>query len=296
MSGGNLKEPTFPPELEREILEFAAFGDPSRIPTLLLVCRRVHRWLEPLVYRVLRLDKLQIVEPLAHALKSKPPGFLGHAVKHALVTVSYTHWTTASAWETLSEILLLNPNIFELVIKKYTSYTSNSSLRRIPTGMHPKRLIVQFTRDSGCDADLTEPLFSCVSHLTLCQASPAMSHETWDMWSHLATLPMLTHLCFTENIARGVLHQVLTECPNLLAVVILWQINSPSVSKPRMDAFARSTLKTNADPRVVLVTIPRFYDDWERGAWSGDDLWFRVDDFIAGKRRGIISDSTHVFE
>jgi hypothetical protein len=37
-------EPTFPPEIEREIFEAMAFMHPGEIPTLLRVARRVLIW------------------------------------------------------------------------------------------------------------------------------------------------------------------------------------------------------------------------------------------------------------
>ncbi|KAJ7762906.1 hypothetical protein B0H16DRAFT_1718739 [Mycena metata] len=45
--------PVLPLELEREIFEFAAQSRPSGIPSLLLVARRVHIWIEPLLYRTM---------------------------------------------------------------------------------------------------------------------------------------------------------------------------------------------------------------------------------------------------
>ncbi|KAJ6505111.1 hypothetical protein C8R45DRAFT_544408 [Mycena sanguinolenta] len=48
-------EPTLPPELERRIFEIAALACPVRIPTLMLVARRVKFLVEPLLYRVVFL-------------------------------------------------------------------------------------------------------------------------------------------------------------------------------------------------------------------------------------------------
>jgi hypothetical protein len=40
------------------------------------------------------------------------------------------------------------------------------------------------------------------------------------------------------------------------------------------------------DARVVLV-IPDFFDTWERGVKSGNDMWTHVEDFITRKQRGL---------
>jgi HJR/Mrr/RecB family endonuclease len=42
------------------------------------------------------------------------------------------------------------------------------------------------------------------------------------------------------------------------------------------------------DARVVITNVPYFYGGWERAARNGYDLWARVDDFLARKRRGEI--------
>ncbi|KAJ7744104.1 hypothetical protein B0H16DRAFT_1727379 [Mycena metata] len=215
------------------------------------------------------IELLVVVEAVERVLQSKSNAFLANAIRHILYTVPLAHWSNAKTSDVFSTILDIDPDIFELAIKKYSSFVSTS--RSIPADIRPQRLMVQFNRDAG----------------------PKASHaESWEQWSPLTTLPALTHLGFTENIATGILPQVLTELSNLRALVTIWQTDASARSKSRVDAFSRGI--ATPDLRIVLTLVPAFYEDWERGAWSGDDLWKRIDDFIARKRRGEIQASDYI--
>ncbi|KAK7062466.1 hypothetical protein R3P38DRAFT_3167467 [Favolaschia claudopus] len=50
-------DPVFPVELEREIFEHTALMFPHSIPSLLRVARHVYIWIEPLLYRVIRVGE-----------------------------------------------------------------------------------------------------------------------------------------------------------------------------------------------------------------------------------------------
>ncbi|KAF8883636.1 hypothetical protein CPB84DRAFT_186441 [Gymnopilus junonius] len=49
----NTSSPAFPPELEREIFEFAAYGFIECISTLVLVAKKVKEWVEPIRYNII---------------------------------------------------------------------------------------------------------------------------------------------------------------------------------------------------------------------------------------------------
>ncbi|KAJ7705402.1 hypothetical protein B0H17DRAFT_1037849 [Mycena rosella] len=70
-------EPIFPPELEREIFEAAALMHPNSIPSL---SHRVHIWIEPFLYIVIRID----IVPMADAVRreTKPASFFQESVRH----------------------------------------------------------------------------------------------------------------------------------------------------------------------------------------------------------------------
>ncbi|KAJ7691867.1 hypothetical protein B0H14DRAFT_3906143, partial [Mycena olivaceomarginata] len=74
--------PAFPPELERELFETAALVHPATIPALLRVAKRVLLWIEPYLYRVIRMhrDNRAMVTAVLEAMKSKTQEFFRQAV------------------------------------------------------------------------------------------------------------------------------------------------------------------------------------------------------------------------
>ncbi|KAJ6472876.1 hypothetical protein C8R47DRAFT_1145659 [Mycena vitilis] len=267
-------EPVFPLDLERDIFEFTALKYPSTIPHLLRVCRRVLAWVEPILYRVLRLDKpipMWVIQSgvvdlgpptppqtpspatgvarlfgsiFRHSPRSESPtlprsedliyrdrsAFLRANVKHISLTMPLLHRSTTADWQRVSGILLLNPAFFELVIRQYTS--TESGLRQpIPAVMRPTRLTLQFGRDGAgiVSIDLTEPLFSYVTHLTLLNTPESRHHlPIQTHWAaEIPTLPALTHLCVSPNIAEGLVPAVLEKYMKLRAFVAAWLTDPP---------------------------------------------------------------------
>lgn len=225
--------------------------------------------------------------------------FLQSTVRGILLTmpprVSYNEW------QHLNRILLLNPSIFELSIRHFTS-PAPDPLQPLPPQMRPTRLTLEFSYDKGgVIIDLRAPLFTSVTHLTLLDISSYAKHpETWAQWEALPALPALTHLCVTPEIARAIVPQVLTACPHFEAFIVLWLsllvpyrskmppgLAAPAYIRFQMEAFA-DTVHAAPDARLVLVFESNFDDAWERGVKSGYDMWVRVREFIARKRRGEI--------
>lgn len=172
----------------------------------------------------------------------------------------------------------MNPTIFELAIREYSPSLSGF----IPAETRPQRLILD-SYMGLYELCFTEPMFASVTHLTLLQGGSYLT-ENWERWSGITALPALTHLCLAVNISRLILPQLLAECPRLRAVVTAWLPCVPS--RAQVDAFLY--VLTTPDPRVVVIGMAGFYDSWEKGGWTGNDLWVRADDFIARKRCGEI--------
>ncbi|KAJ7773688.1 hypothetical protein DFH07DRAFT_140294 [Mycena maculata] len=356
-------EPTLPPELEHKIFETAALLHRARIPTFLRVCHRVHVWLEPLLYRVLDLHEPSLVEyilgildseqaeshsrpkrkpliskilrwgnPMAEVAEGKRTTFLKTTVRHivfSLTLMSPSHGAEPQ-WQRISRILSLNPTIFELVIKSCMVLMTRFPL---PLQLRPTRVVLEFNRDYGDTVDLTEPLFSNVTHLTLLNTAVSRRNpETWAHWGPaLPALPALTHLCVSDNIAMAIIPTVLSACPHLQALVALWwtQVLSKwssealrrdvARSRRRMEAFEQRLRTAEAahcdvsqsqrrmevfeqrvftvpDARIVLMAAP-FFEQWERSARSGRcNMWDRVDEFIAHKREGVIDSTRYILE
>ncbi|KAJ6505163.1 hypothetical protein C8R45DRAFT_545381 [Mycena sanguinolenta] len=99
-------DPRLPPELERRICEIAAVACPIRIPTLMLVARRVRFWVEPLLYRVVFLKDSttgQLLRDLnlpaftADALEQRPPNSFRH-VRHLFIDDDVVKRPTLKSW------------------------------------------------------------------------------------------------------------------------------------------------------------------------------------------------------
>ncbi|KAJ6454180.1 hypothetical protein C8R45DRAFT_628434 [Mycena sanguinolenta] len=320
-------EPVLPLDLEREVFERAALQYPEMVPTFMLLCRRIHRWQELLLYRVLDLSQPAVVGYISRVLDSDlrvflaqrtqerteqliqeqrvPDGertmFLRNTVRHIrLYLPRALEWfhEGESKWQAISRILRFNPSVFELAIQMYSSTVP--SREQVLKELRPTRLTLQFNRDYDDEVDPTTPLFLRATHLTLLNTTGSTSHpESWARWTPgLPAMPVLTHLCISDNIARGIFPTALTACSMLEAMVVFWAAEGilRSVERRRcgIDAFADYALSL-ADDRIVLVTAP-FWEQWERGARVGRDLWQRVDDFIRRKRRGEIDVIRYILE
>ncbi|KAJ6472487.1 hypothetical protein C8R45DRAFT_1013148 [Mycena sanguinolenta] len=88
-------DPVFPPEIEQEIFRTTAVLYPKMVPTLLRVARRVHVWIEQLLYKTLHISSLQAKgaseEALLYALDRKPPDFLKTIRRLSIMTFNFNH-------------------------------------------------------------------------------------------------------------------------------------------------------------------------------------------------------------
>ncbi|KAJ7722583.1 hypothetical protein B0H14DRAFT_3006306 [Mycena olivaceomarginata] len=300
-------EPTLSLDLEREIIRTSARQYPTSIPSFLR--------LEPFLYRVLNLDDSELVNAIesrfeyeanklaAFELRSRTQGsFLSRILRwYSPPVVTPTEGERTAFLKTTTRHILGNR-------------------KQLPKEMRPTRLTLQFDRDKYGTVDLTEPLFSAVTHLTL--LNTAVLERAPESWAHwmlaLPALPALTRLCVTFNIARAIIPHVLTACPRLQAIVAFWwmgpipryqrekALESPewaakaalytaSRKKVNMVPFEQRMCST-PDVRVVLVGVPDFFDAWEREVRSGNDMWTHVEDFIARKQRGEIDPTTYILD
>ncbi|KAJ7471110.1 hypothetical protein FB451DRAFT_1559579 [Mycena latifolia] len=268
-------KPSLPLELEREIFETAAQADGNAIPTLLRVCHRVHTWLERPLYRVLKInsdDTLSIVESV---FNSRPAGFLQNAVRHVLLYVKPDRSTREQ------NLLWHCSGITDLFIPGNLDPEFLPALSR----MRLQKLALDVPFPPALRLD--HPLFSSVTHLDLWTESPV---ESWDRYSSLASLPVLTHLRFTESMASIWLPRVIAECPKLLVIHIVVD----EVEHLR-DSFAE-ILPAITDQRVVVTEMPYYAADWIAGARGGDDMWARAGKFLAQKRSGEIPRTRYFIE
>ncbi|KAJ7029372.1 hypothetical protein C8F04DRAFT_1398454 [Mycena alexandri] len=132
------------------------------------------------------------------------------------------------------------------------------------------------------DSTLKHSLFRSVTHLSLYQNDyETPEPSSWQDWSKLASLPSLSHLSLSQELA-AILPPALAECPHLILAFILFWTTGPAQQK-MAHQFAQRLAFT--DPRlVVMVTTSNLSMDWEIGARGGDD-WARAEKFVAGERK-----------
>ncbi|KAJ7609561.1 hypothetical protein DFH06DRAFT_1346285 [Mycena polygramma] len=259
--------PFLPPELERVIIESAAELHPECISNLFLVSHRVHDWTERVRYRTVTHSggfSTYSVGALLRAIRSntKPASFFHDRVQHLFL----------ERIRDSEEIVSVCSGIrsFALTTK---AMQLNSGLGAI----RPRRLnlLLEFLLTTINSPDQPHPMFTNVTHLDV------LAHSlNPDLISHLALLPVLTHLSIWHNSAP--LRDVLARCPKLRALIDM------------DDSFVGpDDLAPIDDARVVYMAVSdaKYEEDWVIGTLGGLDFWARADAFIAKKRRGEIKPS-----
>ncbi|KAJ7168471.1 hypothetical protein C8R46DRAFT_1091739 [Mycena filopes] len=280
----NLQEPgILPPELEREIFEFAALSRPVTIPKLMLVAWHVKEWVEPLLYRTIAFEDpidgypAFTVDILLSAIRSKPAAFFHDAVRN--LNLNHTDVSIEDAVRIVSlcsrlenavaygSVLLAgNPH---LPLKRATTI-----LRQI---LDPS--------DSGTplsQAHFAHPLLSNLTHL-----------EVWDFlrgsqaddWTGLATLPRLTHLAFNAFIKFPVFKHIL-EKSSTLEILLLLTPYSPTQAT---EAGSQDDESFVQDVRFAVMLHSGSTRDWQIGAHGGRDYWKRAEEFVASRRAGRVN-------
>ncbi|KAJ6600215.1 hypothetical protein B0H10DRAFT_2083383 [Mycena sp. CBHHK59/15] len=264
-------EPVFPVDLEREIFETTALMHPKIIPKLLLVARRIHIRIEPLLYRVLHLGIYDLMPDIfLTTTKTKPPGFFHGAVRQMYLESSIS-WSQADVQEVLSLCSGLVP--LEIVGKFV-----NPRILRSLGQMRLQRLSVRLEALFGGNSciDLTHPLFDSITHLDIYDEIGEKRILT-----RISALPALTHLCFNEEVAWGIIRAVLRDCPRLELLANFCSFPGDVFRERAQDPPVR-------DVRFVMGMYADHWIDYDVGVKGLSDFWSVLDDFVAGKRSGAI--------
>ncbi|KAJ7705460.1 hypothetical protein B0H17DRAFT_1038052 [Mycena rosella] len=280
---------TLPTDLERKIFETAALMHPNTIPVLLRVARRVLVWIEPLLYRVLRIsssDPLTVLDAVRRAMKAKPANFFRDNVRH--ICLSSLSWSVKDTYA----LLRLCPRVVTLS----TMSRFLPPLHQIEQGPFALLQILlempqlrkwggSLTNLFGSRAaiDPTHPVFRNITHLDL--FDDLLDAQDARICTSLATMPALTHLSLFNEVRPGIFQRVLDECASLRALVHMWH-----------DLHTWEAHKIAAEPpvtdvRFVVRVFHDYWADWEAGARGDTDRWAAADAFIERKRRGEIDPS-----
>ncbi|KAJ7100695.1 hypothetical protein B0H15DRAFT_943991 [Mycena belliarum] len=271
-------EHPLPTELEREIFETAALMHPPDSPSLLRVARRVHFWIEPFLYRVIRLDRLPVSEAVRQAMRAKPASFFRDSVRHLFLNPAL--WSA----DEVHALLRLCPRLESLyTLGEFSTPALLPALQGLP---HLRRWGGPLDGLFGTHAaiDLAQPFFRRITHLDLFDAA---HNGDVRLAAGLAALPALTHLCLNNTVGAGFVRQVLADCARLRVLVHLW---NPFLSGSAREIAANPPVP---DARFVVGVFVNYWDDWEVGAHGGTDFWAAADAFVAQKRVGAIEASCY---
>ncbi|KAJ6502872.1 hypothetical protein C8R47DRAFT_1210922 [Mycena vitilis] len=272
-------EPYFPLDLEQEIFETAAVRDPTMIPPLLRVCRRVHSWVEPLLYRVLEIVDRN--DPALSAAQIKSASFLHSAVRHVYLDIPM------DLPKQLKKLLKDCTGMTDLCIGEMFQIDLFDLLGPICL----RQLNVCVWGDASDRRYLLQhPFLRSITHLSLSEQSSGRC-ATWEEWSALATLPALTHLCLSLGFGSEALIHALRECPRLAIAVAAFGYGAKEHAKAV--SFADQIATPVSDPRLVVLIVWFREQDWTDGAQGGKDSWFRAQAFIDAKRRGEIAEDCY---
>ncbi|KAJ7429809.1 hypothetical protein B0H11DRAFT_2300148 [Mycena galericulata] len=182
--------PTLPPEIEREIFEWTAISYPSAIPALLRVSLRVQLWVEPYLYRVVKVYPEPPYSVMENAIlrptpKSKPASFYREAVRH-LYLCHRMYWS--------SEVLQVCTKTRSL-----EAVWSSPALVPILLQMNLRELGLSLEDLFG---GREYPLFDSITHLDVFDI---IIHDDAKISPYIASLPSLTHLCLKHRVP-GILY------------------------------------------------------------------------------------------
>ncbi|KAJ7204147.1 hypothetical protein GGX14DRAFT_460955 [Mycena pura] len=268
--------PLLPPELERHIFELTAISRPLSSLNLILVASRVKLWVEPLLYRTMAINTRTIpgmpsctVAEFKRIARTKSRSFLASAVRNLLVCRVKTVETKA--------ILSACPGVVNLYVVSYGALFEHTDppdrdlpLRRLYCDMMILPAAEPFTHSS----------FRHITHLELfSHVDDFDPHDAaGSAWTQLGAMQNLTHLAVNDGLSVALCAHLLNICMSVRALLVLVDPEpSPPVVRQVTD-----------DVRFVVLSVPDFVADWQRGVLTGRDYWTRVDDFIAKRRAGEI--------
>lgn len=204
-------DPALPLDLEREIFETTALLHISAIPALLRVSRRVFAWIEPLLYRAIRIDSPTTAEAIERVIHERPAMFFSDNVRHL-------YFSARSGWtcQKVSALIRLCPHLVSLF---FEGIWLESVLLPVLDGILHVRSWCGSLRNlfHGGAVDLGHPFFGTITHLyvTVHGISPYTVPS-------LNKIPALSNLCLHNAVTVDLLSSLLERHPHLRILLILF--------------------------------------------------------------------------
>ncbi|KAJ7247032.1 hypothetical protein C8J57DRAFT_724976 [Mycena rebaudengoi] len=271
-----MKHAILPPELERYIFEMSTLSSWRSIPSYLLVARRVHIWIEPLLYNVVVLKCPTIIQGQQEIRLTPFPArskeFLSQNVQHLVISGHLPQPELApllSACVGITDLALWTPGP--------VSRTCLPLLQALP---RLTRLSADLAHLFGGPLRMSfaHPAIAALTHLELL----APGFDDWRLYAGLARMPHLTHLAFRDRFHPLVIRGALAHCANLKVLGVIW-----GARKGLGDL--RLVEEDVVDPRLFMVMSVDPVRGWVACARGGaDDMWARAEAFVAKKQAGEI--------
>ncbi|KAJ7053526.1 hypothetical protein C8F01DRAFT_1260510 [Mycena amicta] len=292
-------DPRLPRELEREILYTTALLHPSTIPTLLRVARRVQIWVEPLLYRTLRIGKRPSYVSQLNAASTKSPEFLARAVRCLVLkkrrdyeadSGTLTLCTGVTGLAAIGGPLNLLPALSAMPIQRFAGFLFE---------------ILEVTEESPPEEIAAHPLLRYLTHIDLFDSLDPLNGLS--IIGILPSLPSLTHLVIVQ--CDQLLHHI--DAISSLPFLAHLGINCPDGRLDMMCEWLEPILKTCRSLRILAMLTsheqhsrlqvpeslcdPRFvlcfWCSWWEGVEDGPNHWTIAEDFVARKQRGEVDEN-----
>ncbi|KAJ7932124.1 hypothetical protein B0H13DRAFT_810119 [Mycena leptocephala] len=288
--------PRLPEDLEREIFLLAAsdtacgssldqnWGAPSRtsIPTLMRVAKRTHRWLEPVLYRILLLlDYPDNTKFIQDRLKNKPPHIWRDGPRYLFLALGDESPNVAVMKELLEKCtgirdLNFNPpdDHPRLFLPQLDAMTG---LRSLSTELQA------LFDDSILSINLSRPAFAGLTHLMLFDDLPACSEaDGQHLAQQLALVPQLTNLALVGSVPQHTVLAILSACEDTRLRILVNR--RQDLCQWTVQMLYERELSDIQDARFVIM--PFGVGEWEDAARGmKDDFWAEAERFVDGKRR-----------
>lgn len=162
---------------------------------------------------------------------------------------------------------------------------SGPTLLPILAGMKVQRLAacLEVLFGDYASIDLVHPAFASLTHIDI--FDQILPDET-KLCSSLPTLPALTHLCLNNEVPLPTIQLLLTTCPRLALLVVLWPKTFVGEGLSWVMDEAAPVIR---DVRLVKGMYTNYWADWENGAHGLPDFWTAAEGFVAQKRSGAIA-------
>ncbi|KJA20420.1 hypothetical protein HYPSUDRAFT_811842 [Hypholoma sublateritium FD-334 SS-4] len=242
--------PKLPPELERQIFETCAFDCPEVCTTLVLVCKRVYAWIDPILISTVCIDQVlssqhtKLKSFLAKLTSGKNPMdyYARHVKNLALLGGFYKDGE-------VDRVLAICTGVENL---------ASTALRKLYINLW-------WYFDGSAAPSFDHACFRNLTHLHL-----AEDDEMWPFYTGWEHLVRLSHLALPYRGFPHQLERVIQAVPAVRYVALcLCCANNQYIYA---DGIKRTVCGVHV---VVLAHIPN--SDWEGGARGKGDFWNDVE-------------------